>query len=256
MRYAVAGAALLPFAAAGAMAFFERAFFWKLIVIAILNTLTSVWLTLGLEYVTPAESAMLYYTAPLWTAILAAIILREKATFLRVSGTIVGFAGIFAFFILGTSGAVILGFGAMFTLIGAVSWAVGTVLFRKVMLGTRPVDSSAAQFLIGAAIMISVSLLLEKERPVVLNSDYWVYLIYAGLISTALGFGVIWFNLLNRVEASSLSAFSFLTPMFAVFFSFLITGEVINPVQIGGALLVFAGIYLANKGSNVKRTNL
>lgn len=218
--------------------------------IAILNTLTSVWLTLGLEYVTPSESAMLYYTAPLWTAILAATLLGEKATVLRVSGTALGFAGIFVFFILGTVSVLTLGFGAVFTLIGALSWAIGTVLFRKTMRGTRPLDASAAQFLIGAAIMISLSLALEKGRPVVLNADYWVYLIYAGLISTALGFGVIWFNLLNRVEASSLSAFSFLTPMFAVFFSFLITGEMINTIQIGGAVLVFAGIYLANKGSS------
>ncbi len=230
--------------------------FWRLFVIAILNTLTSVWLTLGLEYVTPAESAMLYYTAPLWTGIFAAIILGERATILRVAGTVLGFIGIFVFFILGTSVTLTFGFGAVFTLIGAFSWAIGTVFFRKTMRGTRPLDASAAQFLIGAAIMVSISLPLESNKPLVLNTDYWLYLIYAGLISTALGFGVIWFNLLNRVEATSLSAFSFLTPMFAVFFSFVVTGEVISPVQIGGAVLVFAGIYLANKGSETRQSEL
>lgn len=256
VRYALAGAILLPFVVQGVIVCFRRGLLPRLILLAVLNAPSSMWLTLGLQYVSPAESAMLYYTMPLWTVVLAALVLGEKLTVLRVSGVVLGFLGIFVFFILGTASPLSLGLGALITITGAVSWATGTVLFRKLMKDTKPLPATTIQFLIGAAVITMLSFPLENNSSVVLNSDYFVYLIYAGPISTGLAFGYIWFRLLSRLEASTLSAFSFLTPLFAVFSSFLVTGEIINQVQIAGSILVFIGIYLANKTLQPTRRNV
>jgi drug/metabolite transporter (DMT)-like permease len=58
---------------------------------------------------------------------------------------------------------------------------------------------------------------------------------------------IFWLWLMSIYPASSVAAFSFLGPVFGVFFGWLILGETIGPSILGALVLVAAGLWFINR---------
>ena len=71
-------------------------------------------------------------------------------------------------------------------------------------------------------------------------------LVWLGVIGTGLTF-LIWTAALRRLHAASVSAYSYLIPVFGVVFAFLLLGEVPNPLFILGAALILVGVWAAQR---------
>ena len=67
-------------------------------------------------------------------------------------------------------------------------------------------------------------------------------MLWLGLVGTALGYG-LWFILLARIPAPTLSANMFLVPVVALVASGLLLAERIDLVQVAGVVLVAGAIY-------------
>lgn len=112
----------------------------------------------SLLYTEVVRSLVLYYTTPVWSLLLARMVLGETITPARVIAIFFGLAGMLVMF------GIDLGFpwprniGDWMALIGAMGWAVAAVLLRTDD-GSRSMDICAVYFIYGviAAVLLALS---------------------------------------------------------------------------------------------------
>ena len=119
----------------------------------------------ALVYLPASEAALIAYTMPVWASLLAWPILGERPNLLRVLSLVMAFAGLSA--ILGGNGvAASLSKlpGILMALVGAIGFAVGTVLAKKWPLDLPPVSAAAWQIGIGCLPVSIAGFFLETSN--------------------------------------------------------------------------------------------
>ncbi|MGI0151625.1 MAG: DMT family transporter, partial [Thermoplasmata archaeon] len=181
------------------------------------------WFVAALS-VPPGQSAVLIYTFPLWVAILSAALFRHRLGAGPILSIALGFAGV----ILvsqpwRTGGAALPPLAVAELLGGALAWAIGTVIFQRRFEGVEVAEANLYQLAGGTAVLLVASLLLDPSPPEV-SSRLLLVTLWLGLVGTSVAYA-IWYALLDRYSAVSLSAYTFLIPLAALAASFLLLGE-------------------------------
>src|SRR5690349_8604136 len=129
----------------------ERHLWPRLMLSALLNvTGWMVLMGLALLWLPASEAALIAYTMPVWASLLAWPVLGERPTVLRTVALVMAFAGL----------AVIMGGngfsatteklpGIVMALCGAVGFALGTVLAKKLPVPLPPIPAAAWQIGLG-----------------------------------------------------------------------------------------------------------
>ena len=216
----------------------------------LLLMLFNVVLFLGLQtsaimYLPSGTAAVLIYLQPILTGLLAYVILGESLQMTKLAGLFLGFAGIVAVSAEGLSGAVS-PIGIAFAVVAALSWALGTVYFKKAQERVPLLWAIAVQFTLGGVVLTAFGLLIEPVSAIKWNPPLIGSLLYAALIGTALAY-VLWFGLVRAGEASRVAAYVFFVPLVAILLGDIFLGEALSPLLALGAVLVVSGIYLANR---------
>lgn len=188
-------------------------------------------------------SSLVLQTQAFFTMALAFVLLGERPTRYQIVGAIIAFAGIAVIATERLAATALLPLGM--TLLAALSWGLANVLTKKAG------RVNALAFTVWGALaapvpLIGLSLLVEGPQVVgaALAGFGWQE---AGLIAflaypaTLLG-GAIWSWLLGRHPASVVAPFTLLVPITGLLSGYLVLGEVITPIEIGGAVLVIAGL--------------
>ncbi|MGC8496823.1 MAG: DMT family transporter [Thermoplasmata archaeon] len=208
---------------------------------------------IGEETETSSISAILIYTYPLFNILFAYLFLKEKLSILSISGTIIGFAGIILIFSNGILIAHVA--GILILLVAAISWASGTVIYKKFLSGS--VDSATVnslQFLYAIPVILIWALLTEKLNLSGISLSFIVIILYMGILGTGLAY-YIYFYLYKKYMVSSISSYFFIVPALSIVFAFVILGEIESYLTYIGFLLVAIGIYLSSKNTKNKNDN-
>ncbi|MDU5849364.1 MAG: EamA family transporter, partial [Cronobacter sakazakii] len=150
--------------------------------------------------------------------------------------------------------------GFMLTLAAALSWACGNIFNKKIMSQTsRPPIMSLVVWsaLIPVLPFFAASLVFDGADAVVqslvnIDSVTVLSLVYLAFIATILGYG-IWGTLLGRYETWRVAPLSLLVPVVGLASAALLLDERLSVLQIIGALLVMAGLYINVFGWRVRR---
>ena len=114
---------------------------------AILNvTGWMVLMGLALLWLPASEAALIAYTMPVWASMLAWPVLGERPTVLRTISLVMAFAGLAA--IMGGNGFAASAAkmpGILMALGGAIGFALGTVLAKKLPINLPPITAAAWQ---------------------------------------------------------------------------------------------------------------
>ncbi|KQX38906.1 hypothetical protein ASD04_09680 [Devosia sp. Root436] len=188
-------------------------------------------------------SSLVLQTQAFFTMALAFVVLGERPSRFQVVGALIAFAGIGVIAVERLAATAILPLGM--TLLAALSWGLANVLTKKAG------RVNALAFTVWGALaapvpLIGLSLLVEGPRAVLdaLANFGWAD---AGLIAflaypaTLLG-GAIWSWLLGRHPATVVAPFTLLVPITGLLSGYLVLGETITSMEIGGAVLVIAGL--------------
>lgn len=217
---------------------------WVVAVGVVLGVVKFGLLFLGMHAGMPAGlSSLVLQGQAGFTALFAAVLLRERPGGLRMAGLAVAFAGIaLAAWDQGVGGP--LGAFALVVL-AAVAWGLANVLTRR----AAPPDALRWMVWVSAVPplpLLGLSLLVEGPEadlralrdvtPAGLGA-----IGYVGLVSTLLGF-VAWSFLLRSYDATAVAPYSLLVPVFGMSSAWLLLGERISPTAAAAALLVIAGI--------------
>lgn len=147
--------------------------------------------------------------------------------------------------------------GEWLMLMAALSMAVGTILIRFVAKQADPVAATGWHMILGGLPLMVTSALSEPNTWQQVSTSGWLEISYATVFGSAIAYGVFFF-LAAQGNLTSLSALTFLTPVFALLFSTLFLSESLSPLQWSGVLLTLLSIYLINQRAQLaeKLSNL
>ncbi|ETR74970.1 DMT transporter permease [Afipia sp. P52-10] len=219
---------------------------FRLVVSAVLNV--SLWMAVmgyALVWLPASEAAVIAYTMPIWTALLAWPLLGERMRWTRVVALVMAFIGLAA--LLGGNDMTISVTklpGVLLALSGAIGFAFGTIFLKKHPIQLPGVTSAAWQIGVGCAPVAAVGLFVEHPQLSALTAGGWVALAYATFGQFCIAY-VCWFAALERLPASVAAIGTMLVPVIGVVVSGLALHEPLGPAQIAALACTVIGVALA-----------
>lgn len=203
-------------------------------------------LFIGIDLGTPPGLASLVLQCQaFFTALFAAMILRERPALVQILGIIVAFAGIGLIATLQGSADSLLAL-ALIVAAGAV-WGVANILTK--MSGALDMFRLIVWVSVVPPLpLFALSYAFEGSERIeaAVTQLSWTgvgAVVYIAFISTIVAFGV-WGFLLRVHSASIVAPFSLLVPIFGMASSALILGETFGPTKLMASALVFVGLLL------------
>ena len=188
-----------------------------------------------------------------FTALVAFLLLGERLKRLAVAGLLVAFVGVA--WMTADPRAIRDVLPILIGLVGALAWAVATVLARR----SRAVSPFKMQGLMAvgtAPIMIAGTLLFEDGQwTAIRRADalVWASVLWAGLVSSIIATGLL-FWLVQKREAGRVTPYLLATPLVSCLIGVMFLGDVLTPQIITGGLVAMAGVglvALAERGLRV-----
>ena len=218
----------------------------RLVLAAFLNV--ACWMSLmglALLWLPASEAALIAYTMPVWASLLAWPILGERPNLLRVVSLLMAFAGLAA--IMGGNGvAASLSKlpGIAMALGGAIGFAIGTVLAKKLPLPLPPLTAAAWQIGVGCLPVALVGLCVETTDLAAVTPLGWYLLFYSTVIQFCIAY-VSWFAALARLPASVAAIGTMAVPVIGVVTSAVALHEPLGAGQIAALIFTLGGVALA-----------
>ncbi|MFJ3977275.1 EamA family transporter [Streptomyces sp. NPDC090021] len=185
--------------------------------------------------------------SPLVMMLAARLLVAERPGLARLVGALIGLGGVCLMLLGGTdeisvpgvlasAGAVLV---SAFGHILAKRWNTTGVAGGP---GDGVLASTAWQLTAGGLLLLPVAVAVEGAPPPVPPSAFLAYC-YVGLVATALAF-TAWFAGLRRLPAGTVGLIGLLNPVTGVLLGTVVAGEVLTGRQLGGLVLVLAGVAL------------
>ena len=197
----------------------------------------------GLKTVSAGLGGLIVSANPVFTAVLAALVLNEALTWRKVLGLLLGVVGV-AFIVwhrisVGTDHLD----GIVFTLASLASIVTGTILFKLLAPKGSLWIGNGIQNIAGGLALLPFAFTLSSVSEIVPSMRLlgaFVFLVFGGSILAYL----LWFHLLKVCGATAASAYHFLMPPLGMLFAFLVLGEHVAFRDLLGIIPVALGIYL------------
>ncbi|NBR53157.1 MAG: DMT family transporter [Rhodobacteraceae bacterium] len=205
------------------------------------------FLFIALDLTTVARSGIMFYSMPLWMAVIAHFVLPDdRVTPTKALGLLLALGGV-AVALLGrgadSEGSL---WGDLAGIGGAIGWAVTALMAKASPLRhARPEVQLWIQVLVSGPILILAAPLFGPLIRDLEPIHLWA-LAFQIVVVVSAGF-IFWLWLLSIYPASGVASFSFLSPVFSVLLGWLVLGEEIRPVIVVALVLVAAGILLINR---------
>lgn len=209
----------------------------------------------------PAGLASLVLQAQaFFTIILGALVFGERLQGKQLAGIALAVVGVLVLAEASLNGQHVALLGFLLTLAAAFCWASGNIFNKKIMqLETRPAVMSLVVWsaLIPILPFMAASYLLDGPTVmlhslITLDLTTILSLIYLAFVATIVGYG-IWGALLGRYETWRVAPLSLLVPVVGIASAALLLDEKLGALQLVGALLVMAGLYINVFGLRLRR---
>ena len=243
---------LLILKARGQVPWPERKDWPRVVALGILGNLVyQGFFIFGLNATYAGNASILLATTPVWTLGLSTLRGHEKPGLMVWFGILTTLIGM-SFVVLGGGSAIGLQgstLGGDLLMIGAaVTWSIYTVGSHGLVQKYGALPVTAWTLWIGSIGLVILGLPSILRTPVSQTSPLaWFGVAYAGILAIGLAY-VLWYRGVQRLGNSRTAAYSNLTPVVALAVAWIWLGEVPQPLQVGGAVVVLVGLSLARMG--------
>ena len=222
---------------------------WPIILLLCITmvTIPNVTQNIGLLYTTSSIAALITTVAPVFTIILAIIILNESITWQKIFGFFVVLTASILMVIytgLEISNASL--FGNILIFITSISYGICGIFGKIALKSYSPIFVTGFSMFFGSIILIPLSPCFNEPLNWPLNVPIkgWIYLLGLTMLPCMVA-TFIWYIVLQGYEVSKQVLFTYLIPIFAAFFSYLMLDEILHPITILLGGFIIMGIFLA-----------
>jgi drug/metabolite transporter (DMT)-like permease len=228
--------------------------FWTFLYLGFFGvTVNQMCFTIGLRYTSVSHASVIVGMGPIYTLVLAALLRLETATWRKAVGMAIALAGILVMASeqgLSAHSPSLLGDAIVMT--GSIGFAMYVVLGKRVAGKYDTLTMTAFNHFAGALLILPLAMhetriLTVTEKWRAIQWTGWAAMLYMAIFSSAMAY-VFYFWLLRYLEASQLSAFSYLLPILATILGILWLGEKGSWSQIIGGALALGGLYWIESG--------
>ena len=245
MRTVIGGTFLLGFAFLRGERFptSRRDLFNIFMVSLSITTVSSGLLVFGVSRVTAGVASLVASTMPMFTAVLALVLMKTQISRLAGLGLAVGFAGtlVLASPSLGGGSGTI---GIVSLIVSAIAWAFGNVYMKwQDMTNVSPIMLVGVQLYMSAMCLIPFALVVEGTSDTEWTIGLFAPLLYAAIPANAVTFALL-ATVVRKATPTQAASTAYLIPLFGVFFGWLIRDERLGIVELTGGVLIIMGVYV------------
>jgi drug/metabolite transporter (DMT)-like permease len=179
-----------------------------------------------------AQLFAIEFTAPLWTALMAPLILRERLTGWRTAAVLLGFTGAL---IVVRPGSAALNMGTIMALAAAIGFAIHYIITKRLML-RDPAFTVIFYWTLMQTIIASILILVDFQIP---DAKSLAWILVVAICGLTAHFGIA--RAMAHADAIIVTPMDFLRLPLIVLVAAAVYGEPADPlVLLGGALVLIA----------------
>lgn len=205
-------------------------------------------------YVSSGLAAIICSVMPIWVMLINFFAAADDQPALPVVlGLIIGLAGVVMIFgeHVGDFSDPNYTFGIFTTFAGNICWAFGTVWVRKKTTATDPFMAAGLQMLFGGLFLLPMSVVFDDYATITSSPDMIFSLVYLILFGSVAAYASYSYAI-KKLPITLVSLYAYINPIVAVILGALVLNERLN-LRIGiGILITLAGIYVVNRGYQIK----
>lgn len=191
----------------------------------------------GIAMLPAGRSAIIAYSMPIWAALFGWFVLAEPLTREKVTGLVLGVAGLGILMgpdLVAIQAAPI---GALCMMGAALTWAYGTVVFKKTQWSTPVAAIMVWQMLLGAVPITLGALAIEGAPHIDLSTRGWIALGFVLAFPVVLGQWT-YFKIVRLFPASVAALGTLAVPVIGVLSSAAILGEAVGLREMIALVLI------------------
>ena len=188
-------------------------------------------------------ASLAYYCGPVIVMILSPLLFKEKFTLPKIIGFLVVLCGLLLINIQiqgiydGNTT-----WGLFCGIMSAFMYAF-MIIFNKKAHSITGMRNSMLQLTI-SFLTVAVFLGFRQGFVIQISQGDWIPILILGLINTGVGC-YLYFSSIDKLSVQTVAIFGYLEPLSAVTFSVLFLREILQPIQVLGAILVIGGAVIA-----------
>ncbi len=249
-RLALGALILLPFLWQ-ARAQVRGRIWWRIAGIAAINSVIPFCLfAWGAERAPAGIGAITNAMTVMFTALVAFFLYGEQIGTRRLTGLVAGFVGV-AILASGKTDGVGVWPAALAGSAASLCYGIGINLAKRHLTGIPSGAAAAANLLTGSLILAPLALYTWPGHPISTHS--WVSAVLLGVLCTGVAF-VFYYRLIARIGAARTSTVTYLIPLFAVLWAWVILKEPLTLTMALAGSLILVGVALSQARPAAPRT--
>ena len=205
----------------------------------------------GLQSVAASRASVIIANNPVFIAMFAALIFRERLGWIKSLGVLISMSGAVIAISRGDMAGLVnggLGWGDLMIFGCVLSWAAFSLIGKIVVAYIPPLTAIAYAALVGALLLFFPAVMDGMFGAL---GEYalldWGNIAYLGVFGTVLGF-VWYYEGIERIGATRAALFINFVPINAIIMAFFLLDESLTGSLLIGTALVLSGVYLTNNG--------
>jgi drug/metabolite transporter (DMT)-like permease len=248
VRFAVSGLIALVFAFAVRARFPSTPRTWAAVIaLGLLGNALYLGSTYeALRHLASGVGAIVASTNPLALALVAPWLLHERLTWPKLAGLALGFGGVVAIMVVRTGSGSAEPRDVGIAFFGVLAGVASTIVFKR-WCADLDLRAVVPLQLLASALVVLPGALLFEGAPHALWSWQLVASFWYVVLVMSFGASVLWFWLLTHGEASRVSAYYFLTPVFGLALAAVLLHEPVGVHDLAGLAAIALGIALVQR---------
>jgi drug/metabolite transporter (DMT)-like permease len=199
----------------------------------------------ALRHLAAGVGSVVTSSNPLLLAIVAPAFLGERLTPWKLLGLLLGFAGVVAIMIGRSGTGTAEPRDVLLCLIAVIGSVASTVVFKKFLVQIDVRMTTALQLFAASFALLPFAIMLEGAPHATWGVPIVAAFVYL-VVVMSVGGSLLWFWLLEQGEASRVTAYYFLSPVFGLLIASFF-GEALSIHDLGGLVAIAVGIAIVQR---------
>ena len=215
--------------------------------LGLLNGLAFLIQYVGMRYTTASKSSLLVNLSVVWVAVLSWLILKERFSRKKLSGTVLGLVGVLLITtnlkLLELAQGTILGDGVV--LLSGILWSF-FIVYNKKIVGAYNALQLMPWIFVATTLPLTPFILVPGNFSLLtLSTEAWMVIVYTSVFCWLAPY-YLWLKGLKHISPAASTVILLIEVVVAITISFLFLGETFTTISGIGASLIFLAIILVS----------